>query len=74
MHTKEDQALPPFVQDMFVNDSRVIWKVLKLNTGHSPFLSEPVHVVGIINENTKDFLASFNTAGVSLIGGLSDYV
>ena len=73
MHTKEDQALPPLAQDMFVKDSGVMWKILKLDTGHSPFLSEPVHVAGIVDENTKDFLASFNNAGVSLIGGLSDY-
>ena len=72
MHTKEDQALPPFAQDMFVNASGVTWNILKLDTGHSPFLSEPVHVAKIIDEITKDFLASFDTVGVSLIGGQLD--
>lgn len=72
LHTNQDHALPPFAQDMFVGDSGATWNVLKLDTGHSPFLSEPALLAGIIDENVKNFVASFNTGGVSVIRGLHD--
>ncbi|KAL8938658.1 MAG: hypothetical protein Q9216_003778 [Gyalolechia sp. 2 TL-2023] len=36
LHTNKDQALPPFAQDAFVEGSGAKWKILKLDTSHSP--------------------------------------
>ena len=53
IHTNLDQALPPFAQDLFVSNSGTTWDVQKLETSHSPFLSEPAQlanmVQGIVN-------------------------
>ena len=59
LHTSRDQALPPFAQDAFVVGSGAVWKVLKLDTSHSPFLSEPGPLAALLIANTKDFVASY---------------
>ena len=41
IRTENDQALPAFVQDLFIEGSGVKWDVVKLDTSHSPFLSTP---------------------------------
>lgn len=59
LHTNEDQALPPFAQDLFVNGSGTIWKIVKLNTGHSPFLSIPDQLADIVEGEIQQFASSF---------------
>ena len=59
LHTTQDQALPPSAQDAFVAGSGAVWKVLKLDTSHSPFLSEPGRLAVLLIANTKDFIASY---------------
>ena len=59
IHTSQDQTLPPFAQDAFVAGSGVVWKVLKLDTSHSPFFSEPRQLAALVIENTKDFIATY---------------
>ena len=63
LHTNQDQALPPFAQDLFVNGSEVSWDVVKLDTSHSPFLSEPEKLAGIVEKNILSFSASFKSVG-----------
>ena len=53
IHTELDQALPPFAQDLFVANSGTTWDVKKLQSSHSPFLSEPAEVVTIIQAMLK---------------------
>lgn len=59
LHTLNDQALPPFAQDAFVADSGVEWKVQKLDTSHSPFLSEPAQLAEVIKINLNSFTRSY---------------
>ena len=61
LHTTQDQALPPFAQDLFVSGSGVAWKVLKLDTSHSPFLSVPDKLADIVEEEIHEFAASFES-------------
>lgn len=50
-----DQALPPFLQDMFVEKSGVEWAVKELECGHSPWASRPVEVVKALEGFLKGF-------------------
>lgn len=59
LHTNLDQALPPFAQDLFVANSGVAWNVQKLDTSHSPFLSEPAKLATIVQTNTQAFMATY---------------
>lgn len=59
LHTNLDQALPPFAQDAFVANSGVAWNVQKLDTSHSPFLSEPAQLAAIVQTNTQAFIATY---------------
>ena len=59
LHTNHDQTLPPFAQDAFVAESGVVWKVVELDTGHSPFFSEPQLLAALVIANTKDFIATY---------------
>ena len=59
LHTNQDQALPPSIQDAFVAGSGAVWKVLKLDTSHSPFLSQPRRLAALLITNTKDFIATY---------------
>lgn len=50
-----DQALPLFLQDMFVKNSGVEWSVRELESSHSPFISQPQKVVEVLNELVTQF-------------------
>ena len=50
-----DQALPPVLQDMFMENSGVEWKVKELDTSHSPFASKPEELVKILVESAQQF-------------------
>ncbi len=59
IHTSEDQALPPFVQDAFVAASGVVWNVKRLQTSHSPFLSQPEALAALVSRLAEDFCATY---------------
>ena len=59
LHTNLDQALPPFAQDAFVANSGVAWNVQKLDTSHSPFLSQPSQLATIVQTNVNAFMATY---------------
>ncbi|KAL8688713.1 MAG: hypothetical protein Q9218_005447 [Villophora microphyllina] len=59
LHTNEDQALPPFAQDAFVAGSGAEWEVQKLDTSHSPFLSEPKQLAAIVRAKVMAFVATY---------------
>lgn len=61
LHTIQDQALPPFAQDLFVSGSGTTWKVLKLDTSHSPFLSISDKLADIVEGEILGFDASFKS-------------
>ena len=67
LHTNQDQALPPFAQDLFVNGSGVTWDLVKLDTSHSPFLSTPENLASIVEEKVQTFIASFNSGGSTVV-------
>ena len=46
----QDQALPPFQQDMFMEKSGVEWKVKDIEASHSPFASKPEELVKFLVE------------------------
>ena len=51
----QDQALPPFLQDMFIEKSGVEWKVEDIESSHSPFASKPEELVKILVESAQQF-------------------
>ena len=51
----QDQALPPFLQDTFIEKSGVKWKVKDIDTSHFPFASKPEESVNILVETAKEF-------------------
>lgn len=59
LHTTQDQALPPFAQDAFVAGSGVEWKVQKLDTSHSPFLSQPADLAQVVKFNVQAFQRTY---------------
>lgn len=61
LRTNQDQALHPIAQDLFVTGSGVSWRVIKLDTSHSPFLSIPDKLADIVEENIKEFTTGFNS-------------
>ena len=46
----KDQALPPFLQDMFVEKSGVEWIRRDIESSHSPFLSQTEKLVDLLDE------------------------
>ncbi|KAL8698795.1 MAG: hypothetical protein Q9224_001688 [Gallowayella concinna] len=60
LHTKQDQALPPFAQDAFVAGSGTTWHVEKLDTSHSPFLSEAPRLAALVVNTAKAFEATYH--------------
>jgi len=48
IHTEKDQVFPPQFQEMFVQGSGVDWKVVRVDSGHSSFVSIPEGVAKII--------------------------
>ncbi|KAL8896117.1 MAG: hypothetical protein Q9207_007871 [Kuettlingeria erythrocarpa] len=59
IHTSEDQAIPPFAQDLFVANSGAEWDVRKLDTSHSPFLSEPAQLASLVLGVVRGFMATY---------------
>ena len=59
LHTNQDQALPPFAQDAFVAGSGVTWNITKLDTSHSPFLSQPAKLAAVVMNAAQAFQASY---------------
>ena len=51
----QDQALPPFLQDMFIEKSGVEWKVKDIESSHSPFASKPEELVKIFVDCAQQF-------------------
>lgn len=51
----QDQALPPFLQDMFMEKSGVEWKVKNIEASHSPFASKPEELVKILVDSAQQF-------------------
>lgn len=51
----QDHALPPFLQDMFMEKSGVEWKVKDIEASHSPFASKPEELVKIIVDSAQQF-------------------
>ena len=41
----KDQALPTFVQDLFIQKSGLEWQVKGIDAGHSPYLSQPDELI-----------------------------
>jgi len=58
IHTSEDNALPPSAQDAFVAASGVAWDVKRLQTGHSPFLSQPEELAALVSRLADEFCAT----------------
>lgn len=59
IHTVNDMTLPPADQDKFVNNSGAEWDVRRIDTSHSPFLSEPKMLASMVVEITKGFMATY---------------
>lgn len=62
IRTSEDQALPPFAQDAFVAASGVAWEVKRLQTSHSPFLSQPGELAALVNSLADGFCATYGNS------------
>ena len=52
----QDQALPTFLQDTFVERSGVKWTVKDIDAGHSPWASKPREAVDMIVEFVDEFV------------------
>ena len=51
----KDNALPPFLQDMFVERSGVKWAIKEVDTGHSPWVSKPKETAEIMVDLVEGF-------------------
>jgi hypothetical protein len=47
IRTLKDQCNPLFVQDMWLEQSGVVWDTADLDTSHCPFISRPAEVAKI---------------------------
>lgn len=54
----DDKALLPNLQDFFVERSKVSWIVKDLDASHSPFMSIPDQLTGVV----KEIVAGFKSA------------
>ena len=52
----KDQALPPFLQDMFMEKSGVEWKVKDIEASHSAYASEPEELANTLGELAQQFV------------------
>lgn len=52
----KDQALPPFLQDMFMEKSGVEWKVKDIETSHSAYASQPEELANTLGELAQQFV------------------
>lgn len=53
----KDNAVPLFVQDMFIEKSGVKWLVKDVEASHSPFASRPEELTKLLMEWAKYFLS-----------------
>lgn len=51
----QDQALPPFLQDMFIEKSGAEWKVKDIESSHSPFASKPEELATMLGDFAQQF-------------------
>lgn len=51
----KDQALPPFLQDMFMEKSGVGWKVEDIEASHSAYASRPDELANVLGELARQF-------------------
>lgn len=51
----KDQALPPFLQDIFMKNSGVEWKVKDMEASHSAFASKPEEMANILEDFAQQF-------------------
>lgn len=57
VRTLEDCCNPSFVQDSWMEKTKVEWDVVDFKTGHMPFESQPEALAGQIVKFTKGFMA-----------------
>lgn len=55
IQTERDATIPFVAQDAMVTYSGVTWDILKLNTGHSPFLSKTVETAEYVRDKAKAY-------------------
>lgn len=58
VRTTEDRAVPSFVQDVMMKKSQAKWLVKDIETSHSPFLSRPKELTGLILDCVDTFLSA----------------
>lgn len=56
VRTLEDRCNPSFVQDMWLEKSKVKWDVVDFKTGHMPFVSQPKALAEQLIKSTKEFM------------------
>lgn len=56
MRTVDDCCNPAFVQDMWLEKTKVHWDVVDLKTGHMPFVSQPKALAVEIPKFVKGFV------------------
>ena len=60
IYTNLDQALPTFLQDKLIETSGTTWDMEKLNTSHTPFISQPVVLAKLIERVTGNFERTYS--------------
>ena len=55
VRTTQDQALPIEAQDAFVRECGVGWRVVTLESSHSPFLSMPDRLADVVEGSLRGF-------------------
>lgn len=66
IHTSKDETLPPFAQDLYTEKSGVEWDVKRIETGHSPFLSQPERLSEMVVDVVRGFVDTYRTDGEGL--------
>ena len=51
----KDQALPRFLQDIFVQKSGMEWLIKDIDASHTPFASKPEELVEIAAQSAAKF-------------------
>ena len=55
----QDRTVLPKFQDMFMQFSGATWNVKNIDSGHSPFLSKPQELAGIVDSIIEGFEATY---------------
>lgn len=56
VRTLEDCCNPSFLQDMWLEKTKVKWDVVDFKTGHMPFVSQPTALAEQLIKSTKGFV------------------